>query len=105
MRVVGLSLLMLFTPMTAKAAECDCTTYPFRPNPPCYGQCVERLSAKPGGRFSNVRNIDPGVSVGIRVLSEGDRSSIDFKGISGKADLERAALKSLLLREGRESEK
>ena len=80
----------------ATAQECDCTAYPFKPNPPCFGHCVSKLSAKPITETAVVKNIDPGVSVGIGVLSQTkDRSTVDFKAIQGKQDLERAALKSM----------
>jgi hypothetical protein len=80
----------------AFAQDCDCTAYPFKPNPPCFGQCVAKLSAKPPAESGNVANIDPGVSVGIRVLSESkNKSTIDFKSMQGKPDLEKAALKAL----------
>lgn len=90
-------LITLASAATAVAAQdCDCTSYPFKPNPPCYGQCVAKLSAKTLGQTSLVKGIDPGVSVGIGVLSQAkDRSAVDFKAIQGKQDLERAALKSM----------
>lgn len=91
-------LLIALSPYTALALaeNCDCTSYPFKPNPPCFGHCVAFLSAKSQSNAVAVRNIDPGVSVGINVLSKSaDRSSIDFKSIKGKADLEKAALESM----------
>ena len=43
-----------------------------------------------------VKDIDPGVSIGIKVLgSRTDRSEIDFAKILGKKDLEGVALKSI----------
>jgi hypothetical protein len=78
------------------AQGCDCTTYPFKPNPPCFGECVAKLSAKPVSGADRTKNIDPGVSVGIRVLSQSkERDSVDFESIRGKKDLEREVLKSM----------
>lgn len=91
-----LSLMLLLAAANVSAAECDCSKYPFKPNPPCYGLCVAKLSSQRDIDLSTVKNIDPGVFVGIKVLSESkSRVDTDFKSIKGKADLERAALKSL----------
>ena len=80
----------------ACAQDCDCSAYPFKPNPPCFGHCVSKLSAEPPSATEDVKNIDPGVAVGIGVLSQSKvRSAVDFKAIQGKQDLERAALKSM----------
>jgi hypothetical protein len=90
------SILLLLAASSVLAAECDCSNYPFKPNPPCYGICVAKLSSKKDIDLSTVKNIDPGVSVGIKVLSESkDRNATDFANIKEKSDLERAALKSL----------
>lgn len=81
----------------AAAQTCDCTKYPFTPNPPCFNTCVVQLSAKPPREAgSAVQNIDPGVYVGIRILSENrGRSKIDFARIKDKQSLESAAAESL----------
>lgn len=91
-------ILVAFSSYTALAfaENCDCYSYPFKPNPPCFGHCVALLSAKTPTESVAVRNIDPGVSVGINVLSKStDRSSIDFKSIKGKSDLEWTAWESI----------
>lgn len=96
MNKVLLSLLFLFSAAGVSATECDCSNYPFQPNPPCYGICVEQLSSQKNIDLTDVKNIDPGVSVGIKVLSESQNlDAIDFKSIKGKADLEREALNSM----------
>lgn len=97
--VMALSLVLSLS-MTintcASAADCDCTSYPFKPNPPCYSVCVANLSSNKNNDLSAVKKLDPGVAVGIKVLSESKtRASINFKHINGKSDLEREALKSL----------
>ena len=90
----SLLIALLSCTSVAYAQECDCSKYPFKPNPPCFGQCVSQLSAKPASETVVVKNIDPGVSVSIGVLGQSkDRSTVDFKSIQGKQDLERAALK------------
>lgn len=91
-----LSIASLSVAGLTVARECDCTEYPFKPNPPCFNLCVAKLSAKPVSEAAVVKNIDPGVSVSIGVLSQSkNRAAIDFKSIQGKQDLENAALKSL----------
>ena len=96
MKTLLLSFGLLLAANAATAQTCDCTAYPFKPNPPCFGQCVAQLSSKPASEPEGIKNIDPGVSVGIRVLSQSkDRTSVDFSAIQGKKDLERAALKSM----------
>lgn len=96
MRKAIIPLLALLSTSALAEEECDCTTYPFKPNPPCYGRCVEALSAKTDTDLSKVKNLDAGVSVGIKVLADSpERSDIDFESIRGKRDLERAALESL----------
>ncbi len=96
MKNVVAALLMSIFAAVVSAAECDCSSYPFKPNPPCFGICVARLSSHKNMDLSAVKNIDSGVAVGIKVLSDGKNDGeADFKNINGKADLEREALKSL----------
>lgn len=91
-----LCLALLSVAGASAAKDCDCSEYPFKPNPPCYGECVARLSAKPPSDAAAIKNIDTGVLVGIRVLSQDkNRSTLDLKSIQNKPDLERAALKSM----------
>ncbi|WP_374568109.1 hypothetical protein [Ideonella sp.] len=78
------------------ADQCDCTIYPFTPNPPCYGKCVGQLTSLKGTDFSKIKQLDPGVAVGLKVIaSRPDKSAIDFSKIKGKKDLEGLALESL----------
>ncbi len=74
--------------------QCDCTSYPFKPNPPCFSVCVAKIAkSKQGGDLLKVKNIDPGVFVALDVLSKSkDLERIDFSSINKKSDLERAAL-------------
>jgi hypothetical protein len=91
------SVALMWCAGLAFAEDCNCSSYPFKPNPPCFSHCVASLSAKIPTESGKVKNIDPGVSIGIRVLSETmDRTSIDFKSIKGKKDLERAAWESMM---------
>lgn len=78
------------------ATTCDCTSYPFKPNPPCFGTCVGHLSRTPDPDLSAVKGLDPGVAVNIRVLAANPkRQAIDFSNMREKSDLEIAAERSL----------
>ncbi|MCK4587295.1 MAG: hypothetical protein KAU29_08130 [Gammaproteobacteria bacterium] len=80
--------------INANAVECDCTKYPFKPNPPCYGKCVAKFTSNGRMDITKVKNIDPGVSIGIKVLSaQEDYKNINFNNISNKTDLEREVLR------------
>jgi hypothetical protein len=95
MTIRGLVIFATFKLSAALAAECDCTTYPFRPNPPCYGRCVEVLSGSDGASVSSVKGIDPEVAQHIRTISKSPRrNAIDFERIRTIHDLEQAAVKS-----------
>lgn len=88
MKVSAALLLSMCISIAVFASECDCTTFPFKPSPPCYGRCVEKLSTKTSD-LSAVKHIDPVVSRNIKALaSRADRSEIDFSKIRGKSDLE-----------------
>jgi len=87
----GLITLGLLFPGVAVA--CDCTTYPFMPNPPCYSQCVAWLTKNKQISLSSVKNLDPGVSVAIGVLRQKEESTVDFSSITNKKSLEREAAK------------
>lgn len=95
MKRLSILLLTLVSPACVIEGQCDCTTYPFKPNPPCYGTCVKRLSANKDIDLSKVKNLDAGVSVGIKVLAENPALNTDFNSIRGKRDLEKAALASM----------
>lgn len=83
-------------PASASMVSCDCTSYPFKPNPPCYGSCVGKLASSPNPDLSSVTGLDPGVSVSIKVLAANPKKeAIDFSSITGKSALERAADHSL----------
>jgi len=95
MRAIIILFALLSCSYLVYAEECDCYTYPFKPNPPCYGICIANLSAKTQSETVSVKNIDPDVSKYINDLSRStNRSSIDFNSIRGKSDLEQAAYKS-----------
>ena len=98
----ALCAIVLASALPASAQDCDCTVYPFRPNPPCYKQCVAKLSAD-RSLLGDVRGIDPGVAVGITVLSRSqNRDTVDFGSIKDKKTLEEAAYK--VVKEQGESE-
>lgn len=82
--------------MSPSAPSCDCTSYPFKPNPPCFGSCVGKLSSTPNPDLTGVKGLDPGVAVNIRVLAANPkRQTVDFSNITGKPELEIATDKSL----------
>ena len=75
--------------------SCDCTSYPFKPNPPCFGSCVGKLTSAPHSDLTTVKGLDPGVAVSIKVLAANpQKATIDFAQMRGKSDLEQAADKS-----------
>ena len=89
-KITDCIFLVLF--LAGSASACDCTTYPFKPNPPCYSECVETLTSNKNINLSSVKNIDPGVSVSISVLrQQADMSTINASAINDKASLEREA--------------
>ena len=82
---------------TSKLTSCDCTSYPFRPNPPCFGLCVGKLAEAKNPDLSSVKGLDPGVAVSLKVLVASPTSaSFDFTKLNGKADLESAAQKATI---------
>lgn len=106
MKTTVTALLLSLIAGVVSAKECNCSIYPFEPNPPCFRICVKTLSLDTNKDLSTVKNIDPGVAVGIKVLSESESPEatiskgtnvkhINFNKINGKADLEREALKLL----------
>lgn len=95
MRILIQVFIIIFAPINAYAVECDCTKYPFKPNPPCYGMCIAKFTSNTHMDITKVKNIDPGVSLGIKVLSATkNHKVINFDAIKNKADLEREALMS-----------
>ena len=93
MRIFAQILLIIFVPIKAYAVECDCTKYPFKPNPPCYGKCVAKFTTNTHMDITKVKNINPGVSLSIKVLSANkNHKVINFNSIKNKEDLEREAL-------------
>lgn len=75
--------------------SCDCTSYPFKPNPPCFGSCVGKLASAPHSDLTSVKGLDPGVAVSIKVLAASPKKeTIVFTEMRGKSDLEQAADRS-----------
>lgn len=89
-----LAVLSLGTVGIAQAApDCDCTSYPFKPNPPCYGRCVRKLSSPGGADLAQVKGLEPDVAAALRVLaSRPDRAQIDFDKIQSKSELQTQAV-------------
>ena len=89
--------LSVFSTSLAYAQECDCTSYPFRPER-CFKECVKKLSSRPASEIDRVRGIDPGVSVSLQVLSQARGESfrgVDLENVRDKPSLEKAARESL----------
>ena len=82
-------------PAPIKPVSCDCTSYPFKPNPPCFGSCVSKLAEAQNPDLKFVKGLDPGVAVSIKVLAATpNKAAIDFANLKGKPDLESAAEKA-----------
>jgi len=46
MKSIGLTILFIFIiGGVSKAQNCDCTIYPFKPDPPCYEKCTAKILA------------------------------------------------------------
>ncbi len=93
MKIVALILPLVFLTAGVSAEECDCSTYPFKPNPPCYSACVAKLSSTTDIDLSSVKNMDPEVSKAIKAIATSkNRNVIKFQNISGKASLRREVM-------------
>ena len=76
-------------------ASCDCTSYPFKPNPPCFGLCVARFAETKNPDLLAVRGLDPGVAVSLRVLAASPSgTTFEYSKLTSKAELEKAAQKA-----------
>ena len=81
-------VICLWVSSAGLASDCDCTIYPFKPNPPCYGKCVAIVS-KQDVDLSSIKGMDANISRSIKALSlRPDRSAISFSSIQGQNDLE-----------------
>jgi len=81
-----------FASQSAIAQQCYCEKYPFKPEG-CFAECVKNLMVKSSSDIDRVQNLDPGVSVSLRILSQNhsaDKPEMSF--VKDKADLENAAL-------------
>lgn len=97
--MIRMILLLFLLIESARAIACDCTSYPFKPNPPCYSECVEHLIKDKQILLRSIRDLDPGVGVGISVLRNNDIENImwiDLSKINNKSSLERAAANIVL---------
>lgn len=93
MKRVALLLPLVLLAVGVSAEECDCSTYPFKPNPPCYSACVAKLSSAKEIDLSSVKNIDQEVYRAIKAIAASkNRHDIDFNNITGKAALKREAV-------------
>jgi hypothetical protein len=96
MRIKLTLLLALAAVGTAQAQQCDCKSYPFKPER-CFEECVKKLSAQPAIAIDQVKDLDPGVSLSLRVLSQNRTATTipNLDGVRSKGALERAALESI----------
>lgn len=95
MKTSFLAIVTILLTTNAFSQECDCSSYPFKP-PKCFNPCVKKWAAKPSAEIDGIKNIDPGFSVGLRVLSNSrDRPVVDLSTIQNKKDLDRAALETM----------
>ena len=70
------------------AHACDCSIYPFEPNPPCVRECVKKLTLDSSISLNKIQNIDPTVAHDIWQLRSYGAGSVDFSKLNSKADLE-----------------
>lgn len=106
MRTIIFYLLITFSTAAVSATECDCSNYPFQPNPPCYGICIDKLSSAGHIDTQMVTGIDPGVAVGINVISESKfRDKNILLVIKGKKGLEREALRLMSAKDSESNSK
>lgn len=58
----------------ATAAQCDCTIYPFKPDPPCVQQCSAKfLSMADYSSLVTVLKLSPEVAQGVAAIPLGQR--------------------------------
>ncbi|WP_157731459.1 hypothetical protein [Azotobacter chroococcum] len=76
-----------------EADECDCTYFPFQPNPPCFSFCVGKTVRNRIDPFM-IKNINPDVAQWLKTISDSypDRP-ISLEKIESPADLRNEALK------------
>ena len=85
-------LFLLYFSTSVSATECDCSIYPFKPNPPCFSNCYSKLPPVRNIDLSSIKNLNLDVFAAIPVRSKSkDQNSIKFESINGEADLKRAA--------------
>ena len=59
--IIVLFLLMFANPSIA--ADCDCTIFPFKPDPPCFDICTAKhLAAATASELEIIAGIDPNIS-------------------------------------------
>lgn len=96
MKAILALLPLCLTILPASAYACDCTKYPFMPNPPCYSACVARLYRSDISVTRGVTNIDPDVVTAVQAMQKQGISNVDFGAIGDKEALEKAVRRNEL---------
>ncbi|UXI70321.1 hypothetical protein [Tahibacter amnicola] len=90
-RMILLFLAILVTPIS-NSQDCNCTDYPFEPNPPCFKVCAERISRNQNLSFNPA--LDKTVENAFRTIHEASKTQhIDFESITNEWQLKDTAEK------------
>jgi hypothetical protein len=74
MFVAAVSLAFSLLPAMLEGAQCDCTTYPFRPDPPCFNACcVAILNRASPETLERVVGLEPAIA---RKITEFKRAAV-----------------------------
>jgi hypothetical protein len=85
--------LVVFFVFTGTAAACDCDSYPFTPNPPCYSQCAQEIVTNKGKDIDSIQSLPADVRDDLKILVDkaAINKSIDFGKIQGRKGLDNAS--------------
>ena len=76
------------------ADDCACNIYPFKPNPPCYKNCIRFLVKNKDMKITDIQGIKPSVVLSIFALRNDERGAMaNFDAIKGRDRLEAEAVK------------
>lgn len=78
---------LLLLVISASSATCECTKYPFEPNPPCFQVCLKKIYTDSSFRLESVKDLDPKVRTNIERLRRSDAPISALKDINNDADL------------------
>lgn len=91
-----LVLLMASFNSSLFANDCACNIYPFKPNPPCFENCVRFLVQNKDVKIADVKGIEPRVVLSIFALRNDERGAVvNFDAIKDRDRLEAEAVKAI----------